>query len=245
MPEHRDEIKTTAEEIAANTHGTPTVKLVAVLIASGVTCNRRLAEIAGLKIRAIQAARRACASAAECAQQNAHAHYNAPEAQQNAQNAAECAQQNAPLARAYKESPTEIGSLVKDKNIMSETVVSDNVVKMQPRAKRRHSYTSEFEAFWGAYPAIGNSSKSEAFKQWRLLLPAEQLLAREGLQHLAAHCRANPTYTCVHACRYLSQRRWESYETPAQRLAPKPAPAPEWLIMQRIGEEMLRVNGEC
>lgn len=94
------------------------------------------------------------------------------------------------------------------------------------KARRRHSYTHEFEAFWGAYPVVGNSSKAEAFRQWRGLTSVEHHLAQDGLRHLREHCRKNPTYTCLHACRYLSQRRWESYPSAAERLgmvAPMPA----------------------
>lgn len=94
-------------EIARNTQGTPTAKLIAVLIAAGITDTKELAEIVGLKIRAVQATK----NALQCAQQNAHvdasaaecAHYTAP-AQQNAPET----QHNAFPSRAYKELPSEV-----------------------------------------------------------------------------------------------------------------------------------------
>lgn len=142
--------------------------------------------------------------------------------------------------------PSGFLSTSKVKQELSEPSVSDQSEKPTPKARRRFSYTTEFQAFWEAYPVIGNSSKSEAFKEWRLLLPAEQMLATEGLKHLAEHCRKNPTYTCLHACRYLSQRRWESYETPAQRLGVKMMPAkqsePDHVKWERIYAEVEAIN---
>jgi hypothetical protein len=141
------------------------------------------------------------------------------------------------------ETPSGLLSTSEVKQELSEPSVSDHAEKPTPKARRRFSYTAEFQAFWSAYPVTGNSSKSEAFREWRLLLPAEQMLATDGLRHLAEHCRKNPTYTCLHACRYLSQRRWESYETPAQRLAAKPKPAePDHLKWERIYAEVEAIN---
>lgn len=96
--------------IVEATNGTPTAKLVAVLVALGITDNKEIAALTGLKVRAIQAVRSTdkaqhnalvdtsapkCAqqnahvdaSAAECAQHSAFAHQNAP------RNAAQCAEQ--------------------------------------------------------------------------------------------------------------------------------------------------------
>lgn len=50
-------------DIAQNTKGTPTAKLIAILIAHGITDNKQLAEATGLSLRAIQHAR-----ATHCAQ---------------------------------------------------------------------------------------------------------------------------------------------------------------------------------
>jgi hypothetical protein len=100
MPTDCENCKANPVDIAETTQGTPTIKLVAILIAQGITDTKRLAQITGLKIRAVQAAR----NALQCAQQNASAQHTAPKAQQDAPNAAECAQHTAPLARAYKES---------------------------------------------------------------------------------------------------------------------------------------------
>ena len=110
--------KTNVVEIARNTQGTPTAKLIAVLIASGITDTKTLSEITGLKPRAIQCAR----SAAQCAQLNAHAQHNAPGAQQVAPSAAQCAPKPEALVcadkttRATKESFQDTPSLEGRKN---------------------------------------------------------------------------------------------------------------------------------
>lgn len=139
MPTECENCKANTVDIAETTQGTPTVKLVAILIAQGITDTKRLAEITGLKIRAIQAAR----NALQCAQQNAPSQHTAPKTQQNAPNAAECAQHTAPLARAYKESLRDT-SLKEDSvsqsaregfNDATEAMVADVLEAMGPIAR--------------------------------------------------------------------------------------------------------------
>jgi len=70
MPRFDENCKSAVVDIARTTTGTPTAKLLAVLIAAGVTDNRELAQITGLSVRSIQHARAThCASdATHCAQ---------------------------------------------------------------------------------------------------------------------------------------------------------------------------------
>lgn len=70
MPQFDETCKGSVVEIARSTQGTPTAKLLAVLIAAGVTDNRELAQITGLSLRSIQHARAThCVSdATHCAQ---------------------------------------------------------------------------------------------------------------------------------------------------------------------------------
>jgi hypothetical protein len=88
MPNTCGECKANPIEIARNTSGTPTAKLIAILVAHGITDTKDLAEITGLKVRAVQTARAASASAADCAQLNAPV----------SASAADCAQLNAPVS---------------------------------------------------------------------------------------------------------------------------------------------------
>lgn len=71
-------------------------------------------------------------------------------------------------------------------------------------------YSADFEAFWSAYPDRTNNSKVKAWESWRKLTPAERQQALASLPTFAAYCRANPTYRCVHAERYLRDRRFET-----------------------------------
>lgn len=63
MPTNCGNCKANPVDIAQNTKGTPTAKLIAILIAHGITDNKQLAEATGLSLRAIQHAR-----ATHCAQ---------------------------------------------------------------------------------------------------------------------------------------------------------------------------------
>lgn len=110
MPQIAETCKADVVEVARSTQGTPTAKLLAILMAAGITDNKELAEITGLSLRSIQHAR-----ATHCAQ---------PIAQRNPLRATHCAEaqpiapdaQPIALARdlqsahANMESPTEISS---------------------------------------------------------------------------------------------------------------------------------------
>lgn len=72
------------------------------------------------------------------------------------------------------------------------------------------SYSDDFTAFWIAYPDRTNNSKPKAYSNWAKLSVEQREQAMAGLAKLAAYCRANPDYRCVHAERYLSGRRWEA-----------------------------------
>lgn len=132
-----------------------------------------------------------------------------------------------------KETPTELSSKTEDKKErdMFETDVSNVSPPPRKRAKarRRFAYTPEFEAFWTNYPDTPGTSKSDAFAEWMHLLPAEQELATTSLAKfradVAARKQKQADFRAVHACRYLSQRRWESYQT-AQIITLPKAPVP-------------------
>lgn len=103
MPETCANCNGNPVEIARTTPGTPTVKLIAILVANGITDNRELAAITGLAMRSVQHAR-----ATHCAQPIAQRNPLRDEAQPIAPDATHCAQPIAPLARAYKESSSKI-----------------------------------------------------------------------------------------------------------------------------------------
>jgi len=137
----RDEIKAIAREC----NGTPTAKLIAILEAAGVTATKEIAELLNLKPRAIQCARKSalqCASATECAQQNAPAQPSAHEAQQNApESATECAASRAPI-RACLETPS---GLLPSEELDSNTPIPPKI----PKGPTPTEALKAFEAYNG------------------------------------------------------------------------------------------------
>lgn len=202
-------------------------KLVAILEAFGVTDREQVETILEAKPSTLRQARQALKIQR---QKSSGAGNPAPEIQRCAENPAQTPeiqrQKSSDLSRARANTESLRDTLVSktEDSSLSEPDVSDQGEEVTPKAKRRHSYTHGFEEFWKAYPDTTNNSKPEAFKQWRMLTSVEQHNATDGLRHLRAICQRQPDYRCVHACRYLSQRRWESYPSTADRLAGKVVP---------------------
>lgn len=95
-----------------------------------------------------------------------------------------------------------------------EDLERKNIVRKVTR--NGNSYSGEFQAFWKAYPTDPGMSKAEAFKAWGKLTAEDQELAVKAIPAFIAWCRKQgETYRIVHACRYLSQRRFEGFTTQA------------------------------
>lgn len=105
----------------------------------------------------------------------------------------------------YKEETKEQGN----KDLFLSEPSSDAKPKA---AKRKVQYPADFEAFWCAYPDTRNNSKYAALQQWQKLSSEDQADAVNVLPKLAAYCRDNPDYRCIHAERYLSKRKWEGHQ---------------------------------
>lgn len=88
-----------------------------------------------------------------------------------------------------------------------------------PRTKSE--YSDEFETkFWGPYPRSPTMSKKEAWREWQKLDPTDRPAACQAIEPYRKHLRSKPTLETVHACRFLSQRRFEGFGE-----APPSAPA--------------------
>lgn len=162
-----DQIKAVAQAC----DGTPTAKFIAVLIAAGVTDTKQIADILGIKVRAVQAAKKRttvraprCASATECAQHSASAQLNASEC------APECvsAHHSAPPAR------------VEDNNLLTnlDTTVEDNT-PLTPQKRKR------------AKPTVSSMAILQAFEAWnemalRCNLPQAHALTPERRTKIGA-----------------------------------------------------------
>lgn len=116
---------------------------------------------------------------------------------------------------------TEVTSYNNNSSIVLETkedLERKNIVRKVTR--NGNSYSGEFQTFWKAYPTDPGMSKAEAFKAWGKLSAEDQGLAVMAIPSFIAWCRKQgETYRTVHACRYLSQRRFEGFTA-------QPAPEP-------------------
>jgi len=85
------------------------------------------------------------------------------------------------------------------------------------KRKQAHSYPKDFEQFWSGYPRSPNMSKTQAVVQWKRLSPEDRQLAHSSVERYCEwlKSRKNPRtgedHPVVHACRYLSQRRFEGF----------------------------------
>ena len=84
--------------------------------------------------------------------------------------------------------------------------------------RKRVSYPDQFQEFWKRYPTDANMSKKQALSEWQRLQEADRGAAIESLPAFSAYCKANPDYRPLHACRYLSYRRFEGHLEAKERL---------------------------
>lgn len=83
--------------------------------------------------------------------------------------------------------------------------------------RKRNSYAEAFESFWLAFPTDAGMSKLEAAKAWDKLTPDEQGQAIAAIPAFKAWvAKQGTTYRIVHACRFLSQKRFEGFKPDIQ-----------------------------
>ena len=87
---------------------------------------------------------------------------------------------------------------------------SSNELSCPKRVRTRVGYSEDFEVFWKAYPTDAGMAKKEAFTAWQKLAPEDRSVALKAVPAWKAHCATIRDYRMLHACRYLSQRRFES-----------------------------------
>lgn len=81
----------------------------------------------------------------------------------------------------------------------------------KPSKKPRNEYPGEFDKFWEAYPTDQLMSKKTAFDRWRRLSSDDREKALASLPAFHAYCRAHPNYRPVHACKFISDRRFDGF----------------------------------
>ena len=89
--------------------------------------------------------------------------------------------------------------------------ISNLKVACPKQVRTRKAYSEAFEAFWTDYPTDNLMSKSEAGKAWDRLTGEDQALVQASLPAFKAYCAQHSDYRPIHACRYLSQRRFDGF----------------------------------
>jgi hypothetical protein len=85
----------------------------------------------------------------------------------------------------------------------------------------RTRWSEEFEnGFWRRYPRTPVMSKAEAWKAWQKSTDADRARIVAAVSRYAAWLRSKPDHPAVHACRFITQRRFEGFGEPE----PEPAP---------------------
>jgi hypothetical protein len=80
------------------------------------------------------------------------------------------------------------------------------------KAPRRISYPPLFETFWLAYPKDDGMSKAEALQPWFKLSAEDQEKAIAAIPAFKEWIKTqNAEYRTLHACRYLSKRRFDGF----------------------------------
>lgn len=103
--------------------------------------------------------------------------------------------------------------IVCKRSLLSETSSDDGDAT---GSKARRVYPEAFEHFWRQYPDTRNNSKPRAFAEWRKLDATDRDLALKACAGYSRYCLDNKDYRCLHAERFISHRRFESYATTAQ-----------------------------
>jgi hypothetical protein len=96
-----------------------------------------------------------------------------------------------------------------------ETETELDTEKKEDRPKRVRTLCSDdFEEFWKRYPKTPNMSKSEAWKAWQRLSDEDRIAATAAVPKYIGFLRSKTDHPTVHACRFLSQRRFEGFNEP-------------------------------
>ena len=78
-------------------------------------------------------------------------------------------------------------------------------------------YSAEFEEkFWKPYPRTPNMSKLEAWKAWQKSAADDRPAIMAAVPRYAAWLRSKPDHPAVHACRFITQRRFDGFGEPEQ-----------------------------
>lgn len=102
-------------------------------------------------------------------------------------------------------------SLQETGSLKEKTRLDDKEHCPEPKPVRT-KYSEEFEKqFWEPYPRSPTMSKAEAWKAWQKLTADERTASCQAIEPYRQVLRSKPTLETVHACRFLSQKRFEGF----------------------------------
>jgi hypothetical protein len=94
----------------------------------------------------------------------------------------------------------------------SDADLGPSTVDLVSRTKDLAALYVGFEKFWGEYPKTPPMSKKEARREWDKLSPEDQTAAIDAVQPYRDWLRKEKDPKIVHACRFLSQRRFDGFK---------------------------------
>jgi len=118
-----------------------------------------------------------------------------------------CDQDASTMLAERKQSACLESETEREKEVLSETTP-------EPKPRKKRGYSKELEEFWLAYPTTKTMSKQEASKAWDRLSEADRQAALSAVPAYKAELAKNTWQQAVHACRFLSQRRFEGLAAP-------------------------------
>lgn len=138
----------------------------------------------------------------------------------------------------HTDTDTDIG---RKKDISQPSVARPKQVRTP---KLRKAYPEDFETFWKAYPTDANQSKAEALTAWQRLGEEDRQQAISSVPGFVEFCRKDPTYRPIHACRYLTKRRFEGHSTGPPVQTVYTLPPLKVLTDEEIEAQMLQAEAE-
>lgn len=110
-----------------------------------------------------------------------------------------------------------------------------------PCRKRKASYPQDFEDFWRDYPTDANMSKLKAYEKWKRLSDDDKRKCAASVPGFRKYCSDNTTYRPVHACRFISERRFDGFAAAdggeGQQFMMVRKGTPQWDAWRRYGKE--------
>lgn len=126
---------------------------------------------------------------------------------------------------------------VREEEIEANASLSETSSDARRKPKGNEAYTSEFEAFWLAYPRSPNMSKLKTFAAWRKLSDDDQRVCAAGVAPYRAFLAAKDDHPTMHATTFIIERRFDGFLEQAAAAAPRPITDDDWRKRLEFGRK--------